>query len=308
MRVDAHKVVATLAMAIPMAAAVAAQPMARGERPAATATALMSATSGLAAPYDPPEIADDARIAEDGTAIDVSDADKGEIRARAATGSGARHKLLVSCGSERYAYDLPGDGSAISVPTNMGEGTYVVSVMREVRDCEYVPVLSAEAEVVLDDPDRPFLEPSVMCPYSPDGACAREAHAVAAGCETRAETVDRMFDRVMVLLSYDYAKADRWRGESGYLPSPDAAISEGQGICIDYASALAAMLRSCGIPAKIATGTVMPLGEHHAWVEAKVSPGTGGEGKWVRLDPTLSDRSPGIASPLDATYEKRHEY
>ena len=140
MRVDAHKVVATLAMAIPMAAAVAAQPMARGERPAATATALMSATSGLAAPYDPPEIADDARIAEDGTAIDVSDADKGEIRARAATGSGARHKLLVSCGSERYAYDLPGDGSAISVPTVITPPEYSPAAAAENPHCGMSPM------------------------------------------------------------------------------------------------------------------------------------------------------------------------
>lgn len=53
---------------------------------------------------------------------------------------------------------------------------------------------------------------------------------------------------------------------SGYVPDPDATLSSQTGICFDYASLGAAMLRSQGIPTKIVTGYVSPSNIYHAWI------------------------------------------
>lgn len=70
----------------------------------------------------------------------------------------------------------------------------------------------------------------------------------------------------------------------------DEVYVSGKGICTDYASAMAAMLRHVGIPAKFACGyvsgdMVSNGGGIHAWVEV-----LSGDGKsWIRFDPTFYD-------------------
>jgi len=82
---------------------------------------------------------------------------------------------------------------------------------------------------------------------------------------------------------------------SGYVPVPDETMNTGMGICFDYASLAASMLRSQGIPTKLIFGYVAPDDLYHAWnmvyteesgwitVEFKVS-----EESWNRVDLTFS--------------------
>ena len=72
-------------------------------------------------------------------------------------------------------------------------------------------------------------------------------------------------------------------------------METGKGICFDYASLAASMLRSQGIPTKIIFGYVAPDNLYHAWnmfytketgwvsVEFKVN-----EKEWTRMDLTFS--------------------
>ena len=53
--------------------------------------------------------------------------------------------------------------------------------------------------------------------------------------------------------------------KSGYLPVPDSTMSEKKGICFDYASLAASMLRSQGVPTQIIFGYVAPDDVYHAW-------------------------------------------
>ena len=67
------------------------------------------------------------------------------------------------------------------------------------------------------------------------------------------------------------------------------ALGQGSGVCQDFAHLTLALLRSCGIPARYASGYLHPTadaplgaterGESHAWVEAWL-------GDWVPFDPT----------------------
>ena len=64
-----------------------------------------------------------------------------------------------------------------------------------------------------------------------------------------------------VTYDYDFAK----NVPTGYLPVPDKTLESGKGICLDYASLSASMLRSQGIPTKIIFGYVAPNDLYHAW-------------------------------------------
>ena len=85
---------------------------------------------------------------------------------------------------------------------------------------------------------------------------------LAASCTTDADIAAAVYDYMVKNIQYDTKKAASV--QNGYLPSPDETLKTGKGICFDYASLAAAMLRSEGIPCKLITGYV---GEetYHAW-------------------------------------------
>ena len=67
-------------------------------------------------------------------------------------------------------------------------------------------------------------------------------------------------------VSYDNDKASKLKQATGYVPNPDKTLTSKKGVCFDYASLGAAMLRSVGIPTKIVTGYVSPDQIYHAWI------------------------------------------
>lgn len=237
-----------------------------------------------------------AAVVGEGAAIDVSQANSTGLFLASLPGiPSSRHKLVVSHGGETRAYEMPLDGTEVAVPANMGDGTYEVSVMRNVHASEYVPILSTEAEVSLSDDDAPFLSPNLMCRFSEGSACVRKAREIAASCRGQGEFAGKALEFVMGAVEYDDAKAAAAGATKDYVPDPDATLASGRGICFDYASLLAAMLRSCGIPARIVVGNVLPSGELHAWVEARVDGTWEGHGvsitpgEWSRIDVTFAD-------------------
>lgn len=78
---------------------------------------------------------------------------------------------------------------------------------------------------------------------------------------------------------YDYAKAKSV--SSGYFPNVETIYAKKTGICYDYSSVFAAMLRSVDIPTKLVKGYATPTkGVYHAWNEVLVG------GKWKVIDTT----------------------
>ncbi|MBR4485156.1 MAG: transglutaminase domain-containing protein [Erysipelotrichaceae bacterium] len=105
--------------------------------------------------------------------------------------------------------------------------------------------------------------------------------------------IGKVYKYVCENVKYDKEKAETVK--SGYLPKPDETLKTGKGICFDYASLTASMLRSQGIPTKVIFGYVSPDDLYHAWnmfytketgwvsVEFKVN-----EKEWTRMDLTFS--------------------
>ena len=257
-------------------------------------TSQPSQNAGDFHPYQTPAFADavfhDTQEV-DGVKLDLSSTANGYVAVSAT--SSARLKFQVIKGEETYTYNIASDGTPSIFPLQCGNGTYTFKVMENVVDTKYAEKYTAEAEVQLTDEFQPYLRPSDYVDYTQTSACVKKAQELAADCETELDVVQAVFDYICNEVTYDKVKASNV--EKGYLPDPDETLSTKKGICFDYASLAAAMLRSQGIPTRVIFGYVSPNDLYHAWnmfytdetgwvtVDYQVSANS-----WNRLDLTFS--------------------
>lgn len=196
-----------------------------------------------------------------GVQIDTSHVSQGYVAA-SATGD-SRLKLQVICGDVKYNYDLPNDGTPQCYVLQSGSGTYIFRVMQNTTEDKYAELYSTSADVQLESEFAPFLRPSQMVSYTADSRCVAKAAELAAQASTASGVVANIYAYIQNNIRYDTQKAETV--QAGYLPDPDETLQTGKGICYDYASLAAAMLRSQGIPTKLITGYVQPGDLYHAW-------------------------------------------
>lgn len=234
-----------------------------------------ASSSGLAAAgaqasgasFSQPEEVAEAQLADDSggePAICVDYVEQGYVTAQA--DSAARLKFQVNEGDQTYNYDLPNDGTQIVFPINMGDGTYLFRIMQNTSGSNYVELFSTEADVSLDSEFAPFLVANVFCNYTAESECTAKARELTADAENQGEVVRSICEYVAENVTYDNAKAEELSKSSGYVPDPDETLATGRGICFDYASLSAAMLRSVGVPTRLMTGYVGSNEVYHAWI------------------------------------------
>ena len=215
--------------------------------------------------------------------------------------SDVKIKLQVFKGDETYTYDVTANKVQI-YPLQLGNGQYTIKVMKNIADSKYSEIYVTSADVSIDDEFDPFLRPSQYADYDKSSKCVTKAAELAASSSDANDYISNVYSYVCKNVKYDKKKAENI--QPGYLPNPDETFSTGQGICFDYASLAASMLRSQGIPTKIIFGYVGDSGDlYHAWnmyytkesgwvaVEFEVS-----KDQWNRLDLTFS------ANGADSSY------
>lgn len=226
-----------------------------------------------------------------GALIDLSATAQGYVGVSASREGKLKFQVLK--GESTYTYDLSGDGAPAIFPLQGGDGDYSFRVMEEVTEGKYAKVFEAAATVALEDEYQPFLRPSQYVPYTENSACVKKAAEIAGEKADALGVVEGVFSYICETVTYDKELAASV--PKGYLPDPDRTLESGKGICFDYASLAAAMLRSQGIPTKMVFGYVQPDDLYHAWnmfyteesgwvaVRYEVE-----SNSWNRLDPTFA--------------------
>ena len=244
--------------------------------------------------------------------IDTSGVNEGWVCASATSSS--RLKFQVVHDDATYNYDLPNAGTPTLFPINTGNGAYKFRIMQNTEGNSYVELQSTNADVSLSNEFAPFLIPSQFCNYTADSACVAKARELTANAENEAEAVAAICTFVADNVSYDEAKARELSTATGYIPDPDSTLATGKGICFDYASLSAAMLRSMGLPTKLITGYVGAEQLYHAWIMVyvdgswqtaafSVSPKT-----WSRCDVTFASTGATQYSGSGEDYTDRYTY
>ena len=237
----------------------------------------------------------------DSGVIDLSNLSKGYVAVSCA--STQKVVFQVRNGDQKYDYFFTNTGEFVVFPLAMGNGTYTFTILVNTQGSEYYFLLNTEAQVTLESEQAPFLVPNQQVHYDENSECVRLSYELAQHAVNDLEVVQQVYYWVRTNITYDYARAEEVQKVSGYLPLPDRVIEEKKGICYDYASLVAAMLRANGIPCQLAMGYVYQEGGnlYHAWnliwtdetgwIAIKV-PSTPEE--WKRMDLTFA------ASPDDS--------
>ena len=247
-----------------------------------------------------------------GLGIDTSCVNQGWVSAAAT--STVRLKFQVIHDDITYNYDLPNDGTPTIFPINTGNGSYLFRIMQNTEGSSYVELESARAQVTLSSELDPFLLPNIFCVYTADSACVAKARELTSSVSNQAEALAAICNYVADNVSYDNAKAKQLANATGYIPNPDDTFTSRKGICFDYASLSAAMLRSMGIPTKILTGYVGEQQLYHAWIMVyvdgswqtavfSVSPN-----RWSRCDVTFASTGATQYSGDGSSYTDRYTY
>jgi hypothetical protein len=181
--------------------------------------------------------------------------------------SGAeKAKVQITCNST-YTYNLRNDGQYEVFPLTCGNGSYQVTVYRNITGNQYAQELSANLDVELRDSRLPYLYPNQFVNYSSTSKSVEKAGELAQGAAGELDIVANIYSYVAENVAYDTEKAELVRQGmlKGYVPDTDVTLAEKKGICFDYAALTAAMLRSQHIPARMELGYVSG-GVYHAWI------------------------------------------
>ena len=211
-------------------------------------------------------------------------------------------KAIVQKGDQRYTYDIRLTEDPECLPLQMGDGDYTVRLMKRTTGNRYQEVARKYITIEQLDEQELFLSSVQNVAWKDSPELVKLAEELTESCETNAEKVEIVREYIMENMEYDYDKARTVA--SGYLPDLDQVLLDEKGICYDFASLFAGMLRSVGIPTKLVTGYVGPQRAYHAWSE--VYDGD----SWQRYDLTR-DVTGGRKVPVTSTtinYETRYVF
>lgn len=216
---------------------------------------------------------------DDGRIFYTDKLESGLIGIRYLNQSGKRMKVMIEKDSTRYTYDLKGDKSFETFPLQSGNGVYTISVLQNTDGNRYKYVLKETVNAEIKDTNAAYLNSIQMINWNKDMAAIKKAAELTANVSRDEDKVKKIYNYVVSTIRYDFDKlANIDKLPSNYLPVIDETLATRLGICYDFSSLMASMLRSSGIPTKLVMGYADGVNGYHAWNEVYL------DGKWVTID------------------------
>lgn len=231
----------------------------------------------------------EAVIGVDAISIDVTNASEGYFYV-IYSGDNDDVKMQISCdGGITYTYKI-GKGDTV-VPLTQGEGDYNIVVYEGMGNGQYSVLYTDDMVVKLTNEFGPYLYPNYYVQFTDESEAVAIGKDLAGTCTCDLEVIAAVYDYVIENISYDHEEAENVA--SDYVPNVDEILETKKGICFDYASLMAAMLRSQRIPTRLEVGYAGDA--YHAWVTTYVQDigwingiiqfdGT----DWTLMDPTFA--------------------
>lgn len=217
-----------------------------------------------------------------GAVVDMSHTDKGYIMVKRKS-KDKRQKLIVKQGKNELQYDINGNDEFEVIPLQYGSGKYNISFYEQKSGSKYATVFKDKSiSANLEDENICFLYPNQYVNYDENTKAIAIADELCAGLSSDKEKYSAIAGYIKSNIVYDYMKAMKVTGGDllVYLPNQDATLESKMGICFDFASLAACMLRSQGVTTKLVIG--MAGNTYHSWNEVLI------EGNWARADLTFA--------------------
>ncbi len=244
-------------------------------------------------PYIITPTADGVKVySNDDALIDASNSSQGYLMIKLKKAMSGSYRILVNADdiNVRYTFQLNNSGSYEVIPITEGSGSYTVSVLKVTSAGKGTVMFKQTLSVSVSDSFLPFLTPNQFCMYNSGSSCVALSSTLCGGNKDTIAKTAAIYDYVINNISY-VSTAEN--GANGYIPIPDTVLANKSGICFDYASLMAAMLRSQKIPTKVVVGYAGDI--YHAWISVYVDGSGWIDGyiyfdgnKWNRMDPTFA--------------------
>jgi transglutaminase-like putative cysteine protease len=217
--------------------------------------------------------------------FDFSGAKDGRVTVSYTSSSEKPAKLLIQKDDRKYFYDIASDGSSESFALQMGPGKYTFIILENTTDNTYRYVVKTSKNIEVIDEYMTYLNSIQNIHWDNDMQAVIKAKELTKDKKTDLEKVRAVYSYIIKNIRYD---PDKLRNiDSGYIPDAESTFRTKTGICYDYASLFAVMLRSQGIPAKLVTGRIANASGYHAWNEVYLEE----TNEWVYIDTTADASS-----------------
>ena len=241
--------------------------------------------------------------------FDESDLSKGLLHVTYTSASTSAMKVMIEKDTKRYTYDVNSIGVKETFPLQLGDGDYKISLLQNTTGNSYKFITSKTVTVKITDPNSVYLGSIQNVNWSVDSAAVKKAVDLTKGTTDLYKKAQILWSYMANNNKYNYTKLATLK--TTYVPVIDATLRDKNGICYDFSSLYAAMLRSQGIPAKLVKGYAPNYAQgYHAWNEAYDSVNK----KWVVIDSTYDLQvikvKPSAVSMIKKTteYQKVYEY
>jgi len=190
-----------------------------------------------------------------------------------------RTKLMITKDNSSYTYNLFASQQTELFPLQQGNGSYKVSVLENTTGNKYRTVYSQVVDLSLSNTNIVYLNSVQNIKWSSSDKAILKAQQLTQGLTSDEAKVKAIYNYIVKNVQYDYSLASTV--STDYIPDIDNTLTNKKGICYDYSSLFAAMLRSVDIPAKLVMGNTSYVSQYHAWNEVLLN------GKWVTIDTTV---------------------
>ena len=226
----------------------------------------------------------------DTVTIDHSHAEDGYICVTY-TGDASRTRMIITTPEGvAYTYDLV-TGVCDTFPLTGGAGTYNVGIYELISGNDYSVLFCDDLSIDNIDEFTPYLYPNQYVKFTENSQAVKLASDLVYPANNDTDVVSYVYNYVISNIVYDYDKAENV--ESTYIPDVDNILNIKKGICFDYASLMASMLRSQGIPTRLEIGYAGDA--YHAWISTYIKEVGWVNGiikfdgkNWELMDPTFA--------------------
>lgn len=185
-------------------------------------------------------------------------------------------RIMVEKGTEKYYYSI--NNTTEVLPLQLGKGVYSIKILQNTSGNKYKVVEKKEFNVTTENSKEIYLASTQPVYWEGKTEVIELAKILTKDSKTDRERVEKIYSYIVKNIKYDYNKIKGLKND--YVPDIEKTLTDKSGICYDYSSLYAGMLRSLGIPTKLVKGYKNDIKEYHAWNEVLL------DGKWVIIDTT----------------------
>lgn len=197
--------------------------------------------------------------------LDTSDLTNGVVHVTYKKNTTKRVKVMIEKDKEKYTYDVMKRDGVETFPLQLGNGTYKITLLENTTAKKYRIIDSETVKLNLTEPNNVYLNSIQNIDWNKNSSAIQNANKLTEKKNSNPEKVQVLYSDIVFNYRYDYNKLAQL--PTMYLPIIDETYHVKTGICYDFASLYAAVLRSQGIPCKLVKGYSTNAQGYHAWNE-----------------------------------------